>query len=302
MRRLIFLLCSLSLIVLFLPQAATAHNLCFSQSAFCLDDPFSDYWEANGGLAVFGYPISAAAGEANPDTGMVYQTQWLERNRFEYHPENVGTPYEVLLGLLGKERLTQLGRTANAREAGPIPGCLWFEETGHNVCDQAPNRGFKSYWQSHGLTIPGLDVYARSLQLFGLPLTSVATETNANGDTVQTQWFERARFEWHPNNPDEFKVLLGLLGSEVRSVTQPTAIPMPQPTGIPLPTATALPTATPTLTSTSVPRCDPSYPDVCIAPPPPDLDCGDIPYRRFRVLAPDPHRFDRDKDGIGCES
>ncbi|WP_114313566.1 thermonuclease family protein [Thermus caldifontis] len=48
-------------------------------------------------------------------------------------------------------------------------------------------------------------------------------------------------------------------------------------------------------------RCDPSYPTVCIPPPPPDLDCTDIPYRRFKVLPPDPHRFDRDGDGIGCE-
>lgn len=51
----------------------------------------------------------------------------------------------------------------------------------------------------------------------------------------------------------------------------------------------------------SRPDCDPAYPDVCIPPPPPDLDCGDIVYRRFRVLPPDPHRFDRDGDGIGCE-
>jgi hypothetical protein len=48
--------------------------------------------------------------------------------------------------------------------------------------------------------------------------------------------------------------------------------------------------------------CDPAYPTVCIPPPPPDLDCGDIPYRRFTVLAPDPHHFDGDHDGIGCES
>jgi len=48
-------------------------------------------------------------------------------------------------------------------------------------------------------------------------------------------------------------------------------------------------------------ECNPSYPDVCIPPPPPDLDCRDIPYRRFRVLPPDPHRFDGDGDGIGCE-
>lgn len=50
-------------------------------------------------------------------------------------------------------------------------------------------------------------------------------------------------------------------------------------------------------------KCDPAYPDVCIPSPPPDLDCGDIPHRRFRVLPLDPHNFDgNDNDGIGCES
>ncbi len=48
--------------------------------------------------------------------------------------------------------------------------------------------------------------------------------------------------------------------------------------------------------------CDASYPGVCIPPSPPDLDCGDILFRRFTVLPPDPHRFDGDFDGIGCES
>lgn len=48
--------------------------------------------------------------------------------------------------------------------------------------------------------------------------------------------------------------------------------------------------------------CDTSYPTVCISSSPPDLDCSDIPHRRFAVLQPDPHRFDADKDGIGCES
>jgi micrococcal nuclease len=48
-----------------------------------------------------------------------------------------------------------------------------------------------------------------------------------------------------------------------------------------------------------------SYPDECIPPPPPDLNCADISYRNFRVLwnvpDPDPHHFDGDKDGNGCE-
>jgi hypothetical protein len=53
-------------------------------------------------------------------------------------------------------------------------------------------------------------------------------------------------------------------------------------------------------------KCAASYPTVCIPPPPPDLDCGDIPYRSFTVLwnvpDPDPHHFDGDRDGIGCET
>ena len=47
--------------------------------------------------------------------------------------------------------------------------------------------------------------------------------------------------------------------------------------------------------------CDAAYPDVCIPPSPPDLDCADVPYRRFTVLPPDPHRFDSDGNGLGCE-
>jgi len=48
--------------------------------------------------------------------------------------------------------------------------------------------------------------------------------------------------------------------------------------------------------------CHPSYPDFCIPPPPPDLDCGDVNGKRFTVRQPDPHKFDQDGDGIGCES
>lgn len=48
-------------------------------------------------------------------------------------------------------------------------------------------------------------------------------------------------------------------------------------------------------------NCDPAYPTVCIPPYPPDLDCKDIPHRRFQVNPPDPHYFDGDYDGLGCE-
>lgn len=47
--------------------------------------------------------------------------------------------------------------------------------------------------------------------------------------------------------------------------------------------------------------CDRAYPGVCIPSPPPDLDCPEVRFRNFRVVGADPHRFDRDRDGRGCE-
>lgn len=47
--------------------------------------------------------------------------------------------------------------------------------------------------------------------------------------------------------------------------------------------------------------CDPSYPGVCIPSAPPDLDCGQVGYIGFTVVGSDPHGFDRDRDGVGCE-
>ncbi len=149
---------------------------------------------------------------------MTYTTQWFERYRLELHPENTA-PYTVMLGRIGEERLLQLGRDWRAEPAAtaPQPGCLWFAETQHTVCDQAAGLGFKTFWEQHGLEFDGQpgSSYAESLALFGLPLTEPQLETNSSGDTVLTQWFERARFEWHPANPDAFKVLLGRLGAEV---------------------------------------------------------------------------------------
>jgi endonuclease YncB( thermonuclease family) len=49
-------------------------------------------------------------------------------------------------------------------------------------------------------------------------------------------------------------------------------------------------------------NCDASYPNVCIASPPPDLNCDDIVDENFKVIPPDPHGFDSEGDGTGCEA
>src|SRR4051812_99025 len=124
---------------------------CFPETGQCISGPFLVYWEQNGGLSVFGFPITAARDELNGDTGQAYLTQWFERNRFELHPE-AAPPYDVQLGRLGDDRLRQQGFDWKGvpRESSPKPGCLWFDQTGHNVCDQSTTSagplGIKNYW------------------------------------------------------------------------------------------------------------------------------------------------------------
>ena len=77
----------------------------------------------------------------------------------------------------------------------------------------------------------------------------------------------------------------------------PTATPAPL-RAVPTPTSAPRPTPAPT-TGT----CHPAYPSRCIPPAPPDLDCPDIAARvTVDHRHGDPHRFDADGDGVGCES
>ncbi len=190
----------------------------FPETGFTVSGRFLEYWEHNGGLPVFGYPIGPARQEYNADTGQTYLTQWFERNRFELHPEN-DAPYDVLLGRLGVERLHQQGIDWTTLPPGErSSACSWFAYTQHNVCDQANGAGFLTYWRSHGLNFDNdaRSSFDESLALFGYPLTEAYWDTNSSGDTVLMQYFERARFEWHPANPQPFRVLLGRLGAELR--------------------------------------------------------------------------------------
>lgn len=87
-------------------------------------------------------------------------------------------------------------------------------------------------------------------------------------------------------------------GSATPPPTEPepaTPPPEPAPVAPSVPEPPPPPAAPPS-------NCDPSYPGVCIPPGPPDLDCGDIAFRRFAVVGSDPHGFDGNGDGIGCES
>jgi len=182
----------------------SAQSRCFEETQQCVDGRLLEYWTESGGLPVFGYPITAVSYRGD------FPTQIFERNSFERHYENQA-PYDVLLGRLGDARLKQLGRDWQTFSKADPSSAHYFAETGHAIAHEP----FWQYWSSRGLELGDPGVSAReSLALWGLPLSEPQTETNGSGDTVLTQWFERARFEDH----GEKGVLLGLLGTETTNI------------------------------------------------------------------------------------
>lgn len=81
----------------------------FPEVGHTLSGAFKSYWDNQGGVAIFGFPLCEPFEEKSATDGETYTVQYFERNRFEYHPENNGTPQEVLLGLLGSEVLRRRG-------------------------------------------------------------------------------------------------------------------------------------------------------------------------------------------------
>src|SRR5262245_23156767 len=196
--------------VLALPAQAQDGGRVFPETGFALTGEFLRFWERNGGLPVFGFPLTNELELPNKDLGRVFTVQYVERQRFELHPENRGTPYHVLLGRLGIDALEMDGRDWFSFPKADPSAPHYFAVTGHAIAPQ-----FWDYWRSHGLEFGDRGISAReSLALFGYPISEAEFETNSSGDNVLTQWYERARFEFHPNNPDPYKVLLGLLGRE----------------------------------------------------------------------------------------
>ncbi len=83
------------------PFNSTPTSRYYKETGHSLRGGFQAYWEANGSLAQFGYPLTEEFQELNPVDGKTYTVQYFERNRFEWHPENSGTTAEFQLGLLG---------------------------------------------------------------------------------------------------------------------------------------------------------------------------------------------------------
>ena len=191
-----------------LPVAPAPDVIAFPETGTVLGGGFRHYWEAHGGLAQFGYPISNELSEVSPTDGVVRTVQYFERARFEYHPEHKGTPYETELGLLGRQIAAS---RADASPFQPVadPGDgSWFAETGHTL-----NGAFREHWQATG-----------GVAIYGFPISEPFQEQAPGEEATLVQYFERARLELPPQNEGAARVWIGRLGTHVFALRPPPRV------------------------------------------------------------------------------
>lgn len=152
----------------------------YDQSGHNVSGAFLEFFDAHGGIALFGYPITEAF--EDPDSKIV---QYFQRARFEWD----AAAGAVRLGDLGLE----LRRPDPPRRPEDFsPAERYFPETG-----QAIGWEFREFFEANG-----------GEAIFGLPITGLLIE-----DEVVVQYFERARFEWRYYETPDRPVHLTDLGS-----------------------------------------------------------------------------------------
>jgi iron complex transport system substrate-binding protein len=183
------------------PRAASTYaqsdSRTFPETGKTVKGKFLAYWNAHGGLAQQGLPISDEMQDVSVLDGKSYTVQYFERAVFEMHPENQA-PYDVLLSLVGVLRFNQKYPQGAPGPKASTDNALTFRETGKAVGGK-----FRAYWESHG-----------GLAQQGFPISDEFQEkSDLDGKTYTVQYFERAVFELHPENQAPNDVLLSQLGS-----------------------------------------------------------------------------------------
>jgi len=181
----------------FSPAKAQGSSRTFPETGKTVSGRFLQYWNANGGLAQQGFPISEEMQEKSETDGKTYTVQYFERAVFELHTENKA-PYDVLLSLLGTFLYKQKYASNAPNQVASTENPRVFAETGKTLGGK-----FREYWEKNG-----------GLAQQGLPISNEFQEKNdLDGKTYKVQYFERAVFEWHPEQKDpKYQVLLSQLG------------------------------------------------------------------------------------------
>jgi len=185
----------------------------FKESGHAAHNYYWEFWKNTpNALRILGYPISEPfLQESFTEPGKTYRVQYFERAVLEEHPENFGRDgnrFYVLGRLLGNELIKGREGEAPFQPVAAIPTTAnqtWFRETQHTLRNDPTTGPFKQFWEQYG-----------GLLVFGFPKSEPFQERNADtGETYWVQYFERNRFEFHPNERDpNFRVLLGRLGDQ----------------------------------------------------------------------------------------
>ena len=180
-------------------KPASHDRLYFLESGHTLGGEFRRFWETRGGVRLLGYPISEEYQDVNPIDGQTRTVQYFERAVLELHPEKVGTPDVVMIASVGRW-VTRHRNLPRVEPFAPTQDKAYFSETGHSL-----KQAFLRFWLQGG-----------GLAQYGYPISEEVPEiSTADGKVYTVQYFERARFEWHPTDAGTRKeVQLGLIGKE----------------------------------------------------------------------------------------
>jgi len=206
-RRLVYGLIALGLVLGnagFARPAAAAEGLLalryFKETGHNISGAIKTFYETRGDVRNFGLPLTEVVVENGK------QVQYFERARFELHP-NLPAQHYVQLTHLG--RIFAATRTEQAfAPAAPRPDTIvYFKETAHNLSGI-----FWTAWSKRG-----------GLQVFGYPISEPFKEVvGPDGVARLVQYFERARFEYYPENAPGQQVQSGHLG---RRLLDRSAVP-----------------------------------------------------------------------------
>lgn len=182
------LLLTLALLVGSIPTTrAQSDTRYFPETGHYLGGMFRVFWENNGNVTLFGYPITEEYVASS--TGRL--TQYFERARFELNEQ--GTAVE--LARIGTE-LTSNRIFARAAPVANTADWRYIPETQHII-----QYGFKEIWETRGAE-----------RIFGYPISEEMDEQFSDGTMRTVQWFERARFEFWPEYEPGKRVVLTSLG------------------------------------------------------------------------------------------
>ncbi len=178
---LIFAFCLLAINLTF-AQAQSQGTQYFSETGHNVQGDFLKFYNAASDPAtLYGYPITE---QFTDKDGLL--VQYFQRARFEYHPD---------LPDGQRVELTDLGRKMYApgiqlNMFSPF-ACRLYTQTNYSICF-----AFLDFFDKYG-----------GVAQFGYPISPFEYD---NG--VIVQYFEKARFEWQPSQPEGQRVILTDLG------------------------------------------------------------------------------------------